>query len=68
MTPTSLRNGTTLTIMSLLALVLTTLHVSDDLARGISPANATNLYGVAVFAVWLFGTLVLANRRWGFVI
>jgi hypothetical protein len=57
-----------LTIMSLLSVLLMTLHITDDIVRGISPAAAHNVFAVVIFVVWLFGTLVLAERRSGYVI
>jgi hypothetical protein len=57
-----------LTTTSLLSIALMTLHITDDIVRGISPAAAHNVGGVAIFVVWLLGTLVLAERRSGYVI
>jgi len=57
-----------LTIMSLLSILLMTLHVTDDIARGISPPGADNMGAVVIFLVWLIGTLALAERRLGYVI
>jgi len=57
-----------LTLTSLLSIVLMTLHVTDDIKRGLSPAAADNVFGVVIFVVWLLGTLVLAERRSGYVI
>jgi hypothetical protein len=56
------------TIASLLSILLMTLHVTDDIVRGLSPAAAENVGGVAIFVVWLFGTLALPERRSGYVI
>jgi len=57
-----------LTIASLLSILLMTLHVTDDIQRGLSPAAAHNVFGVVIFVVWLFGTLALPERRPGYVI
>ena len=57
-----------LTITSLLSILLMTLHITDDIVRGISPARADNIGAVVIFIVWLVGTLVLAERRAGYVI
>lgn len=62
------KHDTLLTIMSLLSVVLTSLHITDDIVRGISRPGADNLGAVAIFAVWLVGTLLLAQRRSGYVI
>jgi uncharacterized membrane protein YjgN (DUF898 family) len=63
-----MKNNTLLTIMSLLSIVLMTLHVTDDIVRGISPAAPDNVFAVSIFLVWLIGTLLLADRRPGYVI
>ena len=44
-----------------------TLHVTDDIVRGISKAEPSNI-ALAVLVVLLYGTLVLAERRSGYVI
>jgi biotin transporter BioY len=56
-----------LTVASLLSIVLLTLHVTDDIVRGISKAEPSNT-ALLVLAVFLYGTLVLAERRAGHVI
>ena len=61
----------TLTITSLLLMVLMTLHIVDDIKRGISPPStslAANIIGPIIFVVWLIGTLMLTERRSGYVI
>ena len=57
-----------LTIMSLLSILLMTLHITDDIVRGLSPPGADNVFAVVIFVVWLFGTLALTERRSGYVI
>jgi hypothetical protein len=57
-----------LTIMSLLAILLTTLHLTLDIVHGISPGGLTNLTAVFFWVVWLYATLVLAERRSGYLI
>ena len=56
-----------LTIASLVSILLLTLHVTDDIVRGISKAESSNI-ALAVLVVLLYGTLVLAERRSGHVI
>jgi hypothetical protein len=56
-----------LKITSLLSLLLLTLHVTDDIVRGISKAESSNT-ALVVLVIFLYGTLVLAERRWGHVI
>src|SRR5512133_1030888 len=62
-----MKHNVTLTIASLLSILLLTLHVTDDIVRGISKAEPSNT-ALAVLAVLLYGTLVLAERRSGHVI
>jgi hypothetical protein len=57
-----------LNIMSLLSILLMSLHITDDIVRGISPPGADNIGAVVIFLVWLAGTLLLAERRMGLVI
>lgn len=56
-----------LKITSLLSLLLLTLHVTDDIVRGISKAESSNT-ALVVLVIFLYGTLVLADRRSGHVI
>ena len=57
-----------LTIASLVSIVLVSIHVSDDVVRGFEPGGFKNLGGIAIMAVWLCATLLLRERRWGYVI
>ena len=56
-----------LVVTSLLSILLLTLHITDDIVRGISKAESSNT-ALIVLAVFLYGTLVLAERRSGHVI
>ncbi len=56
-----------LPIASLLSILLLTLHITDDIVRGISKAESSNT-ALIVLAVFLYGTLVLAQRRSGHII
>ena len=62
-----MNNNGVLKITSLLSLLLLTLHVTDDIVRGISKAESSNT-ALVVLVVLLYGTLVLAERRSGHVI
>ncbi len=57
-----------LTITSLLSLLLLTLHLADDIVRGFEKGGLSNLTAVPICVLWLYGTLVLAGRRSGYVI
>lgn len=63
-----MKNDKLLTIMSLLSMLLMTLHITDDIVRGISPAARNNVGAVVIFLVWVVGTLLLTERRSGYVI
>src|SRR5215210_2444756 len=56
-----------LTIASLLSILLLTLHITDDIVRGISKAEPSNI-ALIVLVIFLYGTLMLAERRSGYVI
>ncbi|HEX8174925.1 MAG TPA: hypothetical protein VF543_07385 [Pyrinomonadaceae bacterium] len=57
-----------LTIFSLLSILFFTFHLADDIVRGMEPGTLTNLTAVPIFVFWLYGTLVLAGRRSGYII
>jgi hypothetical protein len=56
-----------LVVTSLFSILLLTLHITDDIVRGISKAESSNT-ALIVLVVLLYGTLVLAERRSGHVI
>ena len=61
-------HNTQLTITSLLAVLLFTLHLADDIVRGFENGGLSNLIAVPIVVVWLCGTLMLAGRRSGYII
>ena len=54
-----------LTAGSLLSLVLLTIHIVDDIARGWDSAGMLNMIGISVMAVLLYGATVLRERLAG---
>jgi biotin transporter BioY len=62
-----MKHSVLLTIASLLSILLLTLHITDDIVRGISKAEPSNI-ALLVLAVFLYGTLVLSERRSGHII
>ena len=62
-----MKENTTLVITSLLSILLLTLHVTDDIVRGISKAESSNT-ALVVLSILIYGTLVLAERRSGHVV
>ena len=64
-----MKQNVMLTITSLLSLLFLTFHLTDDIVRGMEPGGLSNLImGVLISVIWLYGTLVLAGRRSGYVI
>ena len=63
-----MKQNVMLTITSLLSILLMTLHLSDDIVRGFEKGGVSNLLAVPILVTWLYGTLVLAERRSGYVI
>ena len=63
-----MKRSVLLTITSLLSILFMTFHLSDDIVRGLEPGGVKNIIGVLMLVVWLYGTLVLAERRSGYVI
>ncbi|PYS23062.1 MAG: hypothetical protein DMF72_10785 [Acidobacteria bacterium] len=57
-----------LTITSLLLIALAIAHLAQDVAYGYEPGNINNLLVVPIAVVWLYGTLMLAGRRTGYII
>lgn len=58
----------TLTISSLISIVLFSLHWAHEVARGLEPGTVAASGGLVILAVWLCGTLVLTESRWGLVV
>ena len=57
-----------LTVLSLIAIVLTTMHVADDYVHGFDLHVVDNPYGIVIFVVWSSGVLLLRDRLVGRVI
>jgi len=63
-----MRQNFMLTIASLLSILFLMFHLTDDIVRGMEPGTLSDLIAVPIFVVWLYGTLVLGERRSGYVI
>jgi hypothetical protein len=63
-----MKHSVMLTIASLLSILFFTFHLADDIVRGMEPGTLTNLTAIPIFVFWLYGTLVLAGRRSGYII
>jgi hypothetical protein len=60
-----------LTITSLLSILLMTLHLTSDTVHarvGTAEAGGSTLIAVPILVIWLYGTLLLAERRSGYII
>ena len=63
-----MKQNVVLTIASLLSILFLTLHTADDIVRGMEPGTLFDLILLPILAVWLYGTLVLAGKRSGYII
>ena len=63
-----MKHNVMLTITSLLSILFLTFHLADDIVRGFEKGGVSNLTAVPILVVWLYGTLVLAERRSGYII
>lgn len=51
-----------LTVLSLLAIVLTTMHLADDVVHGFDQHPVASPYPVLIFVVWALGVLLARDR------
>ncbi|HEX8173032.1 MAG TPA: hypothetical protein VF824_21035 [Thermoanaerobaculia bacterium] len=59
----------TLMVASLLSIVFSMLHLTEDIVRGIERGGVGNLVtAIPMYAIWLYATLILAGRRSGYII
>jgi len=63
-----MKRNNVLTITSLLAIVLLSLHFTDDIVYGTDRSPASSIVVIAFLVIWLYGALVLAERRSGHAI
>jgi hypothetical protein len=63
-----MKRSVILVVASLLSIILMTFHLTDDIIRGMEPGTLFDLIPVPILAVWLYGTVVLTERRSGYVI
>src|SRR5689334_7444666 len=63
-----MKENVMLTITSLLSILFLMFHITDDIVHGFEKGGVSNLTAVLIFVVWLYGTLVLAGRRSGYII
>lgn len=63
-----MKRNLVLLVTSLLSILFASFHLVDDIVYGSEKGMASNLLMVAILAVWLYGTLVLPERRAGHII
>jgi hypothetical protein len=66
-----MKHNLMLTIASLLTILLMTLHLTSDTIHakvGTPEAGGSTLVAIPILVIWLYGTLVLAERRSGYII
>jgi hypothetical protein len=63
-----MKQNVTLTIASLLSVLFMTLHLADDIVRGMEPGKLFDLIVLPILVVQLYGTVVLAGKRSGYVV
>lgn len=63
-----MKRNIVLQVTSLLSIVLASFHLVDDVVYGSEKGVASNLLMAVILAVWLYGTLMLAERRAGHII
>jgi hypothetical protein len=63
-----MKQSVLLTIASGLSTLLSSLHLADDIVLGFEKGGPSDLVAVPILVLSLYGTLVLAGRRSGYVI
>jgi hypothetical protein len=63
-----MKQNVLLIITSLLSILFMTVHLTEDIVRGMEKGGTSNLLTLPILTVWLYGTLVLTERRFGYFI
>ena len=63
-----MKHQKSLTIASLIAILLFTVHYSQDIVLGIEPGDPSTYIGVLIVLAWLYPVVVLAGRKSGYLI
>jgi hypothetical protein len=63
-----MKRNVLLTIASLLSILFLTFHISDETARGMEVGGLNMLIPMIILTAWVYGALVLAGRRSGYII
>jgi len=62
-----MKHNVMLTVTSRLSILFMTFHLTDDILHGMAQGGVSNLVGVLSWSSGCTGTLVLAERRSGYV-
>lgn len=62
-----MKRNVTLTIASLLSVLFMTVHLTDDIVRGMEPGKLSDLIVLPILVVQLYGTVVLTGKRSGYI-
>lgn len=63
-----MKNSVLLPIFSLLTILLVILHLTTEIAFGLESGGLRNITVILIVVVWLSGTLLLYERKSGYVI
>ena len=63
-----MKQSVLLAIASGLSILLSSLHLADDIVHGFEKGGPSDLIVVPIMVISLYGTLVLAGRRSGYVV
>lgn len=63
-----MRHSKLLTVLSVLSAVLFSIHVTDDMVHGFDRVGIQNVIGIVILVVWVYGALVLVDRRSGLIV
>ena len=63
-----MKQGFLLIIASTLSVIFMTIHLAGDIIFGMEKGGPLNLIALPILTVWLYGTLVLAGKRLGYII
>jgi len=63
-----MKQNLTLTIASFLSVLFMTFHMADDIVRGMEPGTLFDLIVLPIVVIQLYGTVVPAGKRSGYVI
>lgn len=63
-----MKHNLMLLIASMLSILFATFHLADDIVRGMEKGGASNVVAIPILVVWLCGTLLLSERRSGYIV